>query len=88
MNALKLTMFTPTRVTTASHYTAIKVEVAANAIEPTQNDCITLTAELRARHGQRHKRARNLSNLANVPPATNWRIPFPTNDNMAPFSDY
>jgi hypothetical protein len=78
MTALKLTIFTPTQITTASHYDAINVKVAANAPEPAAPDCITLSAVLRARH----RGSRVLKNDGNAIPQENWRIPFPTNDNM------
>lgn len=80
MTALKLTMFTATRITTASHYATIDVAHAANAVKPGQEDCIPLNEITRARY--RTKRA--FSNQGNVTPTANWRIPFPTNDNMAP----
>jgi hypothetical protein len=84
MTALKLTIFTPTQITTASHYAIIDVEIAANAPDPVDPDCIKLTAAMRVRHNAGRPGRRALSNQGNVAPTANWRIPFPTNDNMSP----
>lgn len=84
VTALKLTMFTPEQITTASHYATIDVGEAANAIQSLDVDCIKLTADLRMRHAARRPGAKGLSNHGKVAPTANWRIPFPTNDNMSP----
>jgi hypothetical protein len=82
--ALKLTIFTPTHVTTASHHAIIDVSVAANAQAPADTTCITLTRAIRLRHAPRRPGQRALSNQGNIAHTANWRIPLPTNDNMSP----
>lgn len=80
MTALKLTIFTATQISTATHYAIIDVAPAANATKPEHEDCISLNAATRA-----HYRAqRTFSNQGTVKATVNWRIPLPTNDNMAP----
>lgn len=82
--ALKLTIFTTTHITTASQYVIMEYYVAANAHQSSDTNCISLTVDMRARHGLRRCGRSALSNQNNIALKVNWRIPFPSNDNLSP----
>lgn len=78
MTARKLTIFTASQISTASHFSTIHVRDAANAPQMTDTSCIALTAAMRA-----GRTVRKVATSGTDVPIARWRIPFPANDNLA-----
>jgi hypothetical protein len=84
MSALKLTMFTSTQIATATHCTAIETKTPANAQNTVDSNCIALNEALRKRLAEKRHNQNLMASVNDGAKAGNWRIPFPTNDNMSP----
>ncbi|NNE53073.1 MAG: hypothetical protein HKN30_11815 [Sulfitobacter sp.] len=73
--ALKLTIFTATEISTASHWAAVATGIPANALRPGSHNCVEFAIA-------RGARLRSHTDNGLNPKNAHIRIPLPANDNI------